>query len=91
MAMLMMVSVVTMNGQPIVKRETEKALLIEIEDGLTTWMPKSQIKGFFVTEIGVWLVTTPFMVKEKGLSYRSRAATESDIYQAQCNKTGDWL
>lgn len=91
MKTLMMVSIVTMGGQPIIKRETEKALLIEIEDGYTIWIPKSQITGFFGTDSGVWMVTTPFMVRENGLRSRSRAITEGDIYEAQCNKTGNWL
>lgn len=90
-ATLMMVNVVTLNGQPIIKRETEKALLVEVEDNLTTWMPKSQIKGFFSTASGVWMVTTPFMVKEKGLSYRSRKSTEGDIFDALNQGTGAWL
>jgi len=90
-ATLMMVNVVTLNGQPIIKRETEKAVLVEVEDNFTTWMPKSQIEGFLSTASGVWMVTTPFMVKEKGLTYRSRKVTEGDIYEALNSKTGTWL
>lgn len=88
---LMMVSLPTLNGQPIIKRETEKAMLVEVEDNFSVWMPKSQMKGFFSTVSGVWLVTTPFMVKEKGLSHRSRKATEGDIYGALNEGTGTWL
>lgn len=90
-ATLMMVNLPTLNGKPIVKRETERALLVEVADGVTTWMPKSQVKGFWSTESGVWMVTTLFMVKEKGLTYRSHKATEGDIYEALNNKTGEWL
>lgn len=90
-ATLMMVNVITLNGQPIVKCETEKAILVEVEDNYTTWMPKSQIKGFFSMTSGVWMVTTPFMVKEKGLSYRSRKTTEGDIFDALNDGTGTWL
>lgn len=91
MSALMMVSLPTLNGQPIIKRETEKALLVEVEDNFSTWMPKSQIKGFFSTAAGVWMVATPFIVKEKGLSYRSRKATEGDIYESLNAGAGKWL
>lgn len=88
---MMMVNVVTLDSKPIIKRETEKAILIEIEDNMTVWMPKSQVKGFLSTAMGVWMVTTPFMVKEKGLTCRSRKATENDIADALNNGTGTWL
>lgn len=87
----MLVTLPTLAGRPIIKRETDKAILIEVEDNNAVWMPKSQVKGFWTTEAGVWMVTTPFMVKEKGLGYRSRKATENDIYEALNNKTGSWL
>lgn len=90
-ATLMMVNVVTLDGKPIVKRETDKALLVEVEDNSTTWFPKSQIKGFFGTATGVWLVATPFIVKEKGLVYRSRMATEGDLFQALNSGEGAWV
>lgn len=88
---LMMVNLPTLGGKPIIKRETEKAMLVEVEDGNQVWMPKSQVRGFWSTAAGVWMVTTPFMVKEKGLSYRSQKATEGDIYEALNNKTGEWI
>jgi hypothetical protein len=88
---LMLVTLPTLNGKPIIQRETEKALLVEVEDNNAVWMPKSQVKGFWSTERGVWMVTTPFMVKEKGLSYRSQKATEGDIYAALNAGTGAWI
>lgn len=88
---LMMVNLPTLGGKPIIVRETEKALLIEVEDNHQMWFPKSQVKGFWSTVSGIWMVTTPFMVKEKGLSYRSRKAVENDFYTALNNKTGEWL
>jgi hypothetical protein len=88
---LMMVTLPTLAGKPIIKRETEKALLVEVEDNNAVWMPKSQVRGFWTTAAGVWMVTTPFMVKEKGLSYRSSKATEQDIFDALNNKTGEWI
>lgn len=90
-ATLMMVNVATLGGKPIVKRETDKALLIEVEDNNTYWMPKSQIKGFFGTESGVYLIATPFIVREKGLGYRSSRITEGDIFQAMQEGAGAWL
>ena len=90
-ATLMMVTLPTLDGKPIVKRETDKALLVEVEDGSTAWFPKSQTRGFWSTTGGVWLVATPFIVREKGLGYRSKAATEGDIFQALNEGTGAWL
>lgn len=88
---LKMVPLVTLNGNPIIKRETEKAILIEIRDEWAVWMPKSQIKGFWQTPYGVWMAATPFIVEEKGLGHGSYWATEQDIYEALNEGTGAWI
>mgnify|MGYP001614665212 CR=1 FL=1 len=87
----MLVTIATLDSKPIIKRETEKAILIEICDEITTWMPKSQIEGFLSTVSGVWMVATPFIVKEKGLSYRAKATTEGDIFNALNDGTATWV
>ena len=85
-----LINVVTQNGAPIIRRETEKAILIEIEDNLETWFPKSQITGFLHTVNGVWLVTTPFMAKAKGLSYRTKFSNDQELIWAVNDGEAHW-
>lgn len=85
-----MITLPVLNGKAIIKRETEKAILIEVNDNQSEWFPKSQLQGILSTDNGVYLVTTYFMMKEKGLSYRGKMVDQNDIHTAINNHSAVW-
>lgn len=54
----------TLNGEEYtIKKDADKAILIETTDGQSIWLPKSQLESYDKDEI----VMAAWLAKEKGL------------------------
>lgn len=75
---LALIAVDTLGGRPVIRRETARAICVELSDS-PVWFPLSQLRGFVETANGVYVVAPAWLAREKGLSSRSHWATEGEI------------
>jgi len=86
-----LINIVTLDGNPIIKSKTAKAVCVEIEDGRTEWFPISQINGIIRTMNGSFIVTKLWLAKEKGLMYRTQVVHTDDLATAVYTDSAEYI